>query len=86
MTKKITYTPAGTCSRLMEFELREDGTVGSLSVTGGCNGNLQGIAALVEGMPAAEAVRRLRGIRCGAKATSCPDQFACAVAQALGEE
>ncbi len=82
---KITYTPCGTCSRLMEFEIddTEARRVHNLKVTKGCMGNLQGIAALVEGMPAAEVVSRLRGIMCGNKGTSCPDQLATAIEQTL---
>lgn len=80
---KHTFTPKGTCSRMMEFELSPDGTVSRLTVAGGCHGNLQGIAALVEGMSAEEAARRLRGIRCGNKPTSCPDQLAIALEEAL---
>lgn len=72
---KYTYRPRGVCSQLMEFEV-EDGVIRGLEVTGGCSGNLQGIARLVEGMPVEEAIRRLEGIRCGFKPTSCPDQFA----------
>ncbi len=82
---KHTYIPQGTCSRMIEFEINPDGTVSSLKVTGGCHGNLQGIAALVEGMSASEAVRRLQGIRCGNKPTSCPDQLARAISQALSK-
>ena len=59
----------------MEFEI-EDGVLHSLRVMGGCSGNLQGIARLVEGMPVDEVIRRLEGVRCGFKATSCPDQLA----------
>ena len=73
-----TYKTSGTCSRLIHFTL-EDGKVKNVSFEGGCNGNLQGISRLVEGMEPAEAIRRLEGIRCRVKPTSCPDQ----VAQAL---
>ncbi len=73
---KLTYTPSGTCSRLIEIEVEDDGTVTELKVTGGCNGNLQGIAALCRGRKAKEVIAALRGIRCGAKPTSCPDQIA----------
>lgn len=69
------YTTHGTCSRTIFFDL-EDGKVKNVSFVGGCNGNLKGIAALVEGMDANEAISRLEGIKCGAKATSCPDQLA----------
>ena len=76
------YRPQGTCSKLMTFEL-EDGVVRRLEVVGGCNGNLQGLSRLVEGMRAEDVVEKLRGIRCGFKETSCPDQFAIALEQAL---
>ncbi len=69
------YQPKGVCSRLMRIEV-EDGIVKSLQVMGGCNGNLQGIAKLVEGMKVEEVIARLDGIRCGVKSTSCPDQLA----------
>ena len=76
-----TYYPKGTCSKQMEVDL-EDGVIKDVRVLGGCNGNLQGISRLVEGMESAEAIRRLRGIRCGMKSTSCPDQLATALEQA----
>ena len=76
------YRPQGTCSKLMTFEI-EDGVIRKLEVIGGCSGNLQGMARLVEGMRAEDAIKKLRGIRCGFKATSCPDQFAIALEQAL---
>lgn len=69
------YQPKGVCSRLMRIEV-EDGVVKSLQVMGGCNGNLQGISKLVEGMKVEEVIARLDGIRCGFKPTSCPDQLA----------
>lgn len=69
------YRPQGVCSRLMRIEV-EDGVVRSLQVMGGCNGNLQGISKLVEGMKVEEVIARLEGIRCGFKPTSCPDQLA----------
>ncbi len=82
METKHTYTPQGTCSRLIEFTL--DGTViRDLRFTGGCHGNTQGVAALVEGMEAEEAIRRLEGIDCRGKGTSCPDQFARALREAM---
>lgn len=79
---KITYRPKGVCSRQMNIEV-EDGVIQKVEVIGGYNGNLQGISALVVGMKAEEAVRRLEGIRCGLKSTSCPDQLAQALKQAL---
>ena len=77
-----TYTPRGVCSQKMTVEL-EDGVIKSVKVEGGCNGNLQGISRLVVGMDAQEAIRRMRGIQCGFKPTSCPDQLATALEQAL---
>lgn len=76
-----TYYPKGTCSKQMEVDL-EDGVIKDVRVLGGCNGNLQGIGRLVEGMPVDEVISRLRGIRCGYKPTSCPDQLATALEQA----
>lgn len=76
------YKTKGTCSQFIDFEL-EDGIVRNVVFTGGCNGNLKGIGALVEGMPAAEAIKRLTGITCGFKPTSCPDQLAKALEAAL---
>jgi len=78
----IEFDPKGVCSRHMTIEL-EDGKIKSLHVIGGCNGNLQGISRLVEGMEVNDAIRRLDGIACGFKSTSCPDQLAQALKQAL---
>ena len=72
---QFSYRPRGVCSQRMDFEL-EDGKIVSVKVTGGCDGNLKGIASLVAGMDIDEAVRRMEGIRCGYKNTSCPDQMA----------
>ena len=71
----IHIRPQGVCSKAMQVEV-EDGVVRRMEVRGGCHGNLQGISRLVEGMPVDEVIRRLEGIRCGFKATSCPDQLA----------
>ena len=80
----MTYTRRnkGTCSMQTTVELAPDGTILDVNVQGGCNGNLQGIGRLVEGMPVDEVISRLRGIRCGYKPTSCPDQLATALEQA----
>lgn len=72
---KYTYEPKGVCSRQINLEI-EDGVVIKLEVIGGCNGNLQGISKLVEGMKVEEVIRRLKGINCNGKGTSCPDQIA----------
>lgn len=79
-----TYIPKGVCSRRIDFDLIE-GKVRNVKFVGGCSGNLQGIARLIEGMDAKEAIKRLEGIKCGNKSTSCPDQFAHALRQACGE-
>ena len=73
---------SGTCSRRVSFDI-EDGKVFGVRFEGGCNGNLKGIASLTEGMDAKDVVARLKGIRCGFKPTSCPDQLARAVEHAL---
>lgn len=83
MTHK--YATRGVCSRSITFDL-EDGVVRNVHFEGGCSGNTQGIAALVEGMTAEEAIRRLQGIRCGFKTTSCPDQLAQALQKAKEEQ
>ena len=72
------YKTSGTCSRDIFFEI-EDGKVKNVQFFGGCNGNLKGIGALVEGMDIDEVVARVEGIRCGSKVTSCPDQLALAL-------
>ena len=72
---EIHYTPKGVCSRQIDIVV-EDGVIQSVQVVGGCHGNLQGISSLLRGMPVDEAVRRMEGIRCGNKPTSCPDQIA----------
>lgn len=77
-----TYTPKGVCSQRIQVEL-EDGIIRNVKVLGGCGGNLQGISSLVVGMSAEEAIRRMKGIRCGMKPTSCPDQIAIALEKAL---
>lgn len=70
------FRPRGVCSQEMQIDVDEQGVIQNLAVMGGCSGNLQGIAALVKGMPAQEAIDRMKGIRCGYKDTSCPDQLA----------
>lgn len=75
------YKTQGTCSSRIVFDV-EDGIVHNVRFIGGCNGNLQGISKLVEGRKKEEVIETLRGIRCGFKNTSCPDQLAKALAQA----
>ena len=79
--KQISYQPQGTCSKLINIEADDQQHITDLKVIGGCHGNLQGIAALVKGMPLKEAKERLQGIRCGNKPTSCPDQISKAIAE-----
>lgn len=69
------YVPKGVCARKFTIQV-EDGVIQSVKAEGGCNGNLQGVAALLRGMTPEEAISRIEGIRCGMKKTSCPDQIA----------
>lgn len=77
-----TYTTKGTCSSAIQFDI-VNGKVTGVKFAGGCHGNTQGVAALVEGMDAAEAVRRLKGINCRGRGTSCPDQLARAIEEII---
>ena len=74
------YKTSGTCSQLIQFEVQNN-IIQSVSFTGGCNGNLKGISALVSGMNVDDAISKLKGIKCGLKNTSCPDQLAHALEQ-----
>ena len=82
MKQTINYKTSGVCSRQINLVV-EDGIITEASFVGGCHGNTQGVAALVIGMSAEEAIRRLRGIKCGSRPTSCPDQLAQALEQNL---
>lgn len=79
------YKTQGVCSSLIDIEMNGD-IIESVKFTGGCNGNLQGISSLVKGMSAQDAISRLRGIRCGFKTTSCPDQLAQALESIMGNK
>jgi uncharacterized protein (TIGR03905 family) len=79
---EFSYKTRGVCSQYINFELN-DGIVTKVQFLGGCNGNLKGIAALVEGQKAEDIIARVEGIKCGMKATSCPDQLAQALKEAL---
>lgn len=81
----ITYMTKGVCSNKVTFEL-ENNTLKSVKFYSGCSGNLQGISKLVEGMPADEVIKRLKGIMCKDKNTSCPDQLAKALENELNSE
>ncbi len=76
------YKTKGTCSQRILFDV-EDGVVTNLQFIGGCNGNLKGIGALVEGMKVEDVIARVEGIRCGMKSTSCPDQLAQALKETI---
>ena len=78
----MVYRTHGTCSTQIQFDL-VDGRIYNVNFTGGCNGNLKGICSLVDGMDAKEVISKLEGICCGFKPTSCPDQLAQAIKQAL---
>ena len=82
---KYQYMTSGVCSRAIELEL-ENGIIKEVKFIGGCKGNTQGVAALIKGMDAKEAVSRIKGIDCGGKGTSCPDQLSKAIELALEQE
>ncbi len=82
MTKHIEYKTKGTCSRMVILDV-EDDVITDCSFVGGCSGNTQGVAALVKGMKTEDAIARLKGIKCGFKPTSCPDQLATALEEAI---
>lgn len=82
---KFEYNPKGVCSMKISFDL-EDGIVRNVKFLGGCNGNTQGLSRLAEGKKAEEIISALEGIKCGFRATSCPDQFALAIKNALNKE
>ena len=80
-----TFRPRGVCSQEMRVEVDDQGIIRERQGRGECSGNLEGIASLVKGMPAEEAIKRLKGIHCGFKPTSCPDQFARNLEKAMAE-
>ena len=81
----MVYKTHGTCSSQISFDVN-DNKVRNVKFTGGCNGNTQGVAALVEGMDVNEAISRMEGIRCGFRPTSCPDQLATALKEAIANK
>ena len=81
---KYVYNTTGTCCKQFGIEI-EDNKLVNLEFVGGCNGNLQGISSLVKGMKVEDAIERLSGIKCGSKATSCPDQLAKALREAIAQ-
>jgi len=80
----ITYKTHGVCSKEISFNI-EDGKLRNVHFVSGCNGNLQGICSLVEGMDVKEVIHRLKGINCNGKGTSCPDQLARALEESIGK-
>ena len=84
MKKHIEYKTKGTCSRMVIVDV-EDGIITDCSFVGGCAGNTAGVASLVKGMTAEAAIAKLKGIKCGFKSTSCPDQLSLALEEALAE-
>lgn len=83
--KTIQYETTGTCSRIIYVEVDDDDRVQNVAFVGGCHGNLQGIGALVRGMKREEVIKKLKGIRCGHKSTSCPDQLCLALEEVAGK-
>lgn len=82
MKKHVEFKTQGTCSRMVVVDV-EDGVITDCAFVGGCAGNTQGVAALVKGMKVQEAIAKIKGIRCGFKTTSCPDQLAQALESML---
>lgn len=79
------YRTRGTCSRAISFDIDENNVVTNIRFDGGCNGNTQGVAKLADGRTADEIIALLSGIRCGFKSTSCPDQLATAIKEAIAK-
>lgn len=77
------YRTQGTCSRSIHINLNDDGVIEEVKFDGGCSGNTQGLAKMVQGLKAEDVIRKLKGIRCGFRATSCPDQLATALSEIL---
>lgn len=83
---KTVFETRGTCARAIVLDLDETtGVINEVQFLGGCQGNTTGVAALVRGQKAEDVIGRLQGIQCGMKGTSCPDQLACALRQAIGK-
>jgi uncharacterized protein (TIGR03905 family) len=80
------YLPRGVCSRRIDFDIDDDGFVRNVKFTQGCSGNTEGVARLVEGRPASEVIELLKGVPCGLKKSSCPDQLAVALERELAKQ
>ena len=83
--REIEFTPKGICAGSITIKLDDNNIIQDLSFVGGCDGNHKGLRALIKGMSADEAIERLSGITCGLRSTSCPDQVAVALKQALSK-
>ena len=81
--KEINYLTSGTCSKLIHVEMSDDNVIQRVQFIGGCNGNTKGICRLVEGQKAEEVIRRVKGVTCGDRPTSCPDQLAHALEELI---
>ena len=81
--KGYVFSPQGVCSQKIYFKVDDEKRIHELKFEGGCNGNLQGVSRLVEGMKGEDAIAKLRGIKCGFKSTSCPDQLSYAIEEAM---
>lgn len=86
MMKNIVYRTKGTCSREINVTLNDENKIEEVVFVGGCAGNTAGISRLIVGMDAEEAIRRVKGVKCGFKSTSCPDQLALALEKCLADE
>lgn len=82
-TRLVEFVPTGVCSSLIHIEMDKAGKIQNVVFTNGCDGNAKGIGALIKGMDVKEAIKRLEGIKCGSKCTSCPDQLSIALKEAL---
>lgn len=80
---EYTYFPHGVCSKEMHIDIDENGKIRKATILGGCHGNGQGVCRLVEGMDAKEVVKRIKGVDCHGRGTSCPDQLAIAIEEAI---
>ena len=85
MKQHIEYKTSGTCSRMIIVDV-EDGVISDCRFVAGCPGNTMGVASLVVGMRVEDAIRKMKGIKCGTKSTSCPDQLARALEEAMAEK
>lgn len=84
--KELVYETQGTCSKAIRIVVNDNDIIQDVQFLGGCDGNTHGIMNLVKGMPAQMVIDRLKGVTCGFKATSCPDQLAKALSEMISKE